>query len=87
MRLPGFLDDGLAHDLELKVIAEGVEDKACLAFHRSVVCDYAHGYYDRKPMPLANLQTPYRKSPLGRHEQKHDLMGSGRPSRRSSIDV
>jgi EAL domain-containing protein (putative c-di-GMP-specific phosphodiesterase class I)/CHASE2 domain-containing sensor protein len=35
----------LAHELGLKVVAEGVEDGECLAFLRSISCDYAQGYF------------------------------------------
>lgn len=41
----------LAHELGLKVVAEGVEEAACLAFLRSVGCDYAQGYHVGRPMP------------------------------------
>lgn len=39
----------LAHELGLKVVAEGVEDEACLAYLRSVGCDMAQGYLISKP--------------------------------------
>ena len=45
----------LAHELGLRVVAEGVEDAACLAFLRSVGCDFAQGYHIGKPMPAAAL--------------------------------
>lgn len=35
----------LAHELGLKVVAEGVEDAACLAFLKTISCDYAQGYF------------------------------------------
>lgn len=41
----------LAHELGLKVVAEGVEDEACLAYLRAVGCDIAQGYLIGKPMP------------------------------------
>lgn len=40
----------LAHDLGLKVVAEGVEDEGCLAYLRQVGCDVAQGYLIGKPM-------------------------------------
>lgn len=40
----------LAHDLGLRVVAEGVEDESCLAFLRSVQCDYAQGYLISRPV-------------------------------------
>lgn len=46
----------LAHALGLEVVAEGVEDAECLAFLRSIDCDYAQGYLIGKPMSAIELQ-------------------------------
>jgi len=43
----------LAKDLELPVIAEGVEEKEQVEFLSSVGCEYVQGYYFAKPMPVA----------------------------------
>ncbi|KQN93086.1 hypothetical protein ASE95_10940 [Sphingomonas sp. Leaf231] len=45
----------LAHALGLKVVAEGIEDAANLAFLRAVGCDYAQGYFIDRPMPFDAL--------------------------------
>ncbi len=45
----------LAHNLEIKVVAEGVEDKTSLDLLESMGCDLAQGYYIAKPMPLSKL--------------------------------
>ena len=45
----------LAHALGLKVVAEGVEDQACLDFLRRIGCDYAQGYLIAKPMASSDL--------------------------------
>ena len=45
----------LAHELGLKVVAEGVEDAGCLAFLRSIGCDMAQGYLISRPVPAAEL--------------------------------
>ncbi len=45
----------LAHALGLKVVAEGIEDAANLAFLRDVRCDYAQGYFIDRPMPFDAL--------------------------------
>ena len=45
----------LAHELGLKVVAEGIEDEACLAFLKSIGCDYAQGYYVGRPMSAEDL--------------------------------
>lgn len=39
-----------SHNLNLKVVAEGVEDKETLEFLRHVRCDYLHGYLVAQPM-------------------------------------
>lgn len=41
----------MAHELGLKVVAEGVEDEACLAFLRGIGCDMAQGYLISRPVP------------------------------------
>ena len=45
----------LAHDLGLKVVAEGIEDADCLAFLRDAGCDMAQGYHISRPIPAAAL--------------------------------
>ncbi len=45
----------LAHELGLKVVAEGVEDSACLDFLKSIGCDMAQGYFIGRPMPAGDL--------------------------------
>lgn len=47
----------MAHHLELKVIAEGVETEPQVAFLRKNRCDEFQGYYFAKPMPLAQLES------------------------------
>lgn len=45
----------MAHAMNLKVIAEGVEDSAQLAFLRAQKCDYIQGYYFYRPMPASEI--------------------------------
>mgnify|MGYP003574948672 FL=1 len=40
----------LAHELELQVVAEGVEDQETLEMLRSLGCDYAQGYHISRPI-------------------------------------
>lgn len=47
----------LAHDLGLKVVAEGVEDRACLDFLKTCNCDVIQGYYISRPLALPQLLT------------------------------
>jgi len=41
----------LAHELQLVVVAEGVEDEKIVAYLRSIDCDFAQGYFFGKPKP------------------------------------
>lgn len=45
----------LAHQLGFKVVAEGVENDACLARLRSYACDVAQGWVIGRPMPAADV--------------------------------
>ncbi|MFH0825305.1 MAG: EAL domain-containing protein [Pseudomonadota bacterium] len=42
---------GMAHNLNLKVVAEGVETEEQLEFLRSEQCDEVQGYYHGRPVP------------------------------------
>jgi diguanylate cyclase (GGDEF)-like protein len=42
---------GLAHGLQIKVVAEGVEEESQLDFLRGLDCDLAQGYYYSHPLP------------------------------------
>jgi EAL domain-containing protein (putative c-di-GMP-specific phosphodiesterase class I)/CHASE2 domain-containing sensor protein len=45
----------LAHELGLEVVAEGVEDEACLAMLRETGCDLAQGYFIARPMRAGEI--------------------------------
>ena len=45
----------LAHNLELNVVAEGVENAATLAILKSMNCDICQGYHFSKPLALKDL--------------------------------
>jgi EAL domain-containing protein (putative c-di-GMP-specific phosphodiesterase class I) len=51
---------GLAHDLGLAVVAEGVETRACWDRLREYGCDEAQGYLMGKPMPVEELEASLR---------------------------
>lgn len=53
---------GMAHNLGLKVVAEGVETEAQLAFLSANGCDEAQGYYFARPQPAAELMTLLSKA-------------------------
>jgi diguanylate cyclase len=46
---------GLAHNLGLTVVAEGVEDQATWERLKAYHCDEAQGYYFAKPLPIEQL--------------------------------
>lgn len=46
----------LAHNLGLRVVAEGVEEETVLTRLRSLGCDVAQGYHLGRPMPIDKLQ-------------------------------
>ncbi|MCY1346958.1 Phytochrome-like protein cph2 [compost metagenome] len=45
----------LAHNLDLQVVAEGVEDEEQLALLQQYGCDQAQGYLISRPQPLPEL--------------------------------
>ena len=45
----------LAHNLGLKIVAEGVEDEKTLDLLTEMGCDYAQGYHMAKPMPFDDV--------------------------------
>jgi diguanylate cyclase (GGDEF)-like protein/PAS domain S-box-containing protein len=53
----------LAHNLELRVVAEGVEDRATADYLASLGCDQAQGYYFARPLPAGQLTQWLRKAP------------------------
>ena len=55
----------LAHNLGLTVVAEGVEDKASLDILSDYGCDWAQGYYFRRPGAAEELTQWLTESPFG----------------------
>jgi len=45
----------MAHELGMKVVAEGIEDAECLARLREMGCDTAQGWHIGKPMPATHI--------------------------------
>lgn len=52
----------LAHELNLKVVAEGVESQECLNFLRSIGCDLIQGYYVSRPLPFSEFVSFVRET-------------------------
>jgi diguanylate cyclase (GGDEF)-like protein/PAS domain S-box-containing protein len=55
----------LAHNLGVKVVAEGVEDKATMNLLYEYGCDEAQGYYFSRPVPGDDLVPWLETSPFG----------------------
>ena len=55
----------LAHNLGLRVVAEGIEDERSLARLRSMGCDEAQGYFMSRPLPEDKLLEWLHESPYG----------------------
>jgi EAL domain-containing protein (putative c-di-GMP-specific phosphodiesterase class I) len=60
----------LGHNLGLRVVAEGVEDKATLQELANLGCDSVQGYYLAKPLPAAELAAWFaaHAEPVAAHE-------------------
>lgn len=56
----------MAHKLQLKVVAEGVETREQLLFLEKNGCDFAQGYFFSKPIPLNQLVEFLESSPIRR---------------------
>ncbi len=60
----------LAHNLDMRVVAEGIEDRLTLDMLNEMGCDFGQGYYIARPMPLASTlawanKTALRPPPTG----------------------
>lgn len=52
---------GMAHNLNLQIIAEGVENKEQVEFLRSIGCYMVQGYYYSKPLPAEEYGAKLKK--------------------------
>lgn len=72
----------LAHDLGLKVVAEGVENQAVWDRLAALGCDVAQGYHISKPLPAEQfkewLDERARNAKTGRHARLRPVHGIGR---------
>lgn len=57
----------MAHGLNLKVIAEGVESQAQWTFLKQVRCDLMQGFYVGKPMPAEDFESFLSEHCMERH--------------------
>ena len=59
----------MAKSLNLKVIAEGVEDEAQMSFLRSHQCDEIQGYYFSRPLSVDKVADKFRAVDTSRNER------------------
>ena len=61
---------GLAHDLGLEVVAEGVEDQSAQDVLQALGCEFIQGYHIARPMPPADL-TPMLIANKASNDEQH----------------
>ena len=59
---------GMARQLGMKIVAEGVEDRADWEFLRAAGCDIAQGYFIARPMTAENLADWLANWKIRRHD-------------------
>ncbi|MCG8359557.1 MAG: EAL domain-containing protein [Kiloniellales bacterium] len=70
----------LAHNLGLKVVAEGVESEQHIAVLSGLGCDLGQGFYISKPMPVEEITEWFRHSDYGAKNGGSAAEGSTRPA-------
>ena len=60
----------LGHNFDLKVTAEGIEDRETFDMLKSFGCDIAQGYYFSKPLPVFEFQELIRRKPRSKETNK-----------------
>jgi EAL domain-containing protein (putative c-di-GMP-specific phosphodiesterase class I) len=69
---------GLAHNLKLQVVAEGVETEEQFAVLRSLGCDVNQGFYLHRPMSFEAVESLLQQDPLAAAESLRQLAASTR---------
>jgi EAL domain-containing protein (putative c-di-GMP-specific phosphodiesterase class I) len=57
---------GLAHNLRLRAVAEGIETDAAYRLLAETGCDYGQGFLMGRPMPAAELTALASAAPVSR---------------------
>lgn len=66
----------MGHSLNLKIIAEGVENLEQLECLRSMQCDTIQGYLFSPPLPAEGITTLLSEGPVLHYEQQRDHKGA-----------
>jgi EAL domain-containing protein (putative c-di-GMP-specific phosphodiesterase class I) len=69
----------LAHNLGLRVVAEGVESHQSWTRLQELGCDLAQGFYVSRPLPAADLGRLLRERTAAAAEQAAEAMAAGSP--------
>jgi EAL domain-containing protein (putative c-di-GMP-specific phosphodiesterase class I)/CheY-like chemotaxis protein len=77
---------GMAHALDLSVVAEGVETEQQLRSLRVLGCDEAQGYYYARPKSASEIDALLGK-PLGRSQRKKSEEPSKNPAAGSGVVI
>jgi EAL domain-containing protein (putative c-di-GMP-specific phosphodiesterase class I) len=74
----------LAHNLSLRVVAEGVEDAATMTMLTTHGCDIAQGYHFSRALPAADLLRWLETSPFGSRRRQDSARALSAPALGSS---
>jgi EAL domain-containing protein (putative c-di-GMP-specific phosphodiesterase class I) len=77
----------LAHDLDLSVVAEGVETEPALTALKSLGCDIAQGYYFARPLDPAQLRTWLSDNPFRAPSRETFVRGLGPRGTRAGAEL
>jgi len=71
---------GLSHELDIQVVAEGVEEKIQVQMLKEKNCDYIQGYYFARPMPILEFESYLSKQlPLSNKDKSHSAQQNQSP--------
>ena len=68
---------GLAHDLGLEVVAEGVEDESIMMRLQRMGCDIVQGYHIARPLPASDFTALLKNMAEEEDAQDHSQRGNG----------